>query len=315
VKLARLAVAAVALAAAGCPAPYVPPIKSGATVKDHQLPNDVDKLVAYVDEETRKQTATAQENALVAVDKGLGPGMNPGARKYDLLWRGARACAWLTEEYTQKPRRAEYAKRGVEYAKGALAIDAGRVEAQYYLGINIGQLATTKTIGGYTLVPQVVKAAEAAMKADEKFDHAGPLRLLGSVYAKAPPWPASVGDVEEGLTHLQRAVQLAREYPQNHLLYADALLSDDKLDQAEREYCQVLTAPPVELWAHRLGEWRRQAEDGIRKIDKKLGRVSQSMCGQPIPGSAARAGSGPTNGPPPVRPKGEDASMNGTPSP
>ena len=141
----------------GCPSPYFPPVKSGATVTPAELPEEVDKLTAYVDAEMERQSVSSAENALVAVDKGI----TLDARSYDLLWRGARACAWLTEEF-EKARRAEVARRGAEYARRALEIDASRAEAHYYLGINLGQLATTKTVGGHPLVPQVIKEAEAA---------------------------------------------------------------------------------------------------------------------------------------------------------
>jgi tetratricopeptide (TPR) repeat protein len=304
-----------ALCVAGCPAPYVPPPKTAASVKAADLPSGAPELVAYIDEQDRVPSPASVENELVAVDKGLAA----DPKSYELNWRGARACAWLTEEF-QKARRAEYAKRGMQYAKNAIAVDGKRAEAQYYLGINIGQLATTRTVGGYLLVPQVVKAAELAVKANEKLDHAGPLRLLGAVYAQAPTWPASVGDIEEGLTHLGRAVELARDYPQNHLLYADALLKDGKLDQAEHEYEEVLKAPDVEGWARRLAVWKRRADEQLRKIDVKRGRQPRPSS---VPPASASAGAGqggavPTAtraDPAPRRSAGTDEEQNGTPAP
>ena len=236
-----------------------------ATVKPHELPGDVGELIQFADEEEKKQTAASEENAILAVDKGL----LKAPRSYELLWRGARACAWLTEEFTDKQRRASYAQKGIDLAKRAVEVDPKRVEGQYYLGINIGQSATTKTVGAYMMVPRVVKAGTAAMKIDEKYDHAGPSRLVGTVYAKAPPWPASIGDLDEGLQHLAHAVQLAPDYPQNHLHYGDALLSDNKLAEAEAEYKLVLAAPMQPAWAHRAERWKHDAEVGLKKIAEK----------------------------------------------
>jgi tetratricopeptide (TPR) repeat protein len=244
-------------------------------VKSSELPDQVDKLAAYAEEELKKQTPESAMNALVAVDKGLA--IDP--RSYDLNFRGAQAAAWLTEEFTEKHRRADVAKKGIDYATHAVEVDGGRVEGHYYLGINIGQEATTKTVGGYPLVPKVIKQAEAAVKIDERYDHAGPLRLLGSVYAKAPPWPASVGDVDEGLKYLSRAVQLAGDDPQNHLLYADALLSDGQLDKAENEYKKVLEVQPGTEWGHRLPTWRKEAQDGIDRIARKRGAQGRNNSG------------------------------------
>lgn len=269
--LVRFSLLGLWVSAAGCPA-ALPPTLREATVHPNDLPGDVAELVKFVDEEDKKQTAASEENSIVAVDKGLGK----DPRSYDLLWRGSRACAWLTEEFTDKQRRASYAQKGIDLAKRAVEVDAKRVEGHYYLGINIGQSATTKTVGAYMMVPRVVKAGIAAMKIDEKFDHAGPSRLVGTVYAKAPPWPASIGDLDEGLQHLSHAVQLAPDYPQNHLHYGDALLSDGKLNEAEREYKLVLDAPMPPEWAHRAERWKHDAEVGLRRVAEKRSDSSRA---------------------------------------
>lgn len=249
---------------AGCPA-ALPPNLREATVKSSELPGTVDELVRYAEEQSKLESAAAAENIIVAMDHGLGK----EPRAFELIWRGARACAWLTEEFADKGRRASYAQKGVDYAKRAIEIDPKRVEGHYYLGINLGQSATTKTVGAYMMVAKVVKAGQAAMKIDERFDHAGPPRLVGAVYAKAPPWPASMGDIDEGIKYLSRAVVLAPEYPQNHLFYGDALVSDSKLNEAEREYKLVLAAQVPAEWAHRAEKWRHDAEAGLKKVTEQ----------------------------------------------
>ena len=233
----------------------------------HELPNDPENAIKYIDEEETKQTAPSEENEILAVDKMLVA--NP--LSYELLWRGARACAWLTDEFTDKDRRGSWAQKGVDYAKRAVAIDTHRVEGYYYLGINLGQSATTKTVGAYMMVPRVLKAGESALKIDEKFDHAGPGRLIGNVYAKAPPWPASVGDVEDGIKYLKRAVEVAPDYPQNHLHYGDALVSNNQYDEAQKQYQMVIDAQVPPEWAHRAEGWRREAQVGLKKISNKRG--------------------------------------------
>jgi hypothetical protein len=118
-------------------------------------------------------------------------------------------------------------------------------------------------------VPKVLKAAEAARQADEQFDHAGPDRLIGTLYAKAPPWPASIGDLDEGIKYLEQAVKAAPDYPQNHLHYADALVADCKIADAEKEYGLVLNATIPPEWAQRAERWRAQAHQGMQKAAQK----------------------------------------------
>jgi hypothetical protein len=239
-------------------------LTSGASVAATELPEEPERLLAYADQETAKDSRLGAENALIAVDKILAS----DPKSHEALWRGARACAWLAQEVTDGPHREAYSQRGMDYAKRAVEAEPKRVEGYYYLGINIGLYATTKTFGR-SLVPKVRDAAQEAVKADESYDHAGPLRLLGSVFVKAPPWPASIGDVDEGQKHLSRAVQIARDYPENHLLFGDALASDDHPSDAIREYKLVLSAPSQPEWAHRLERWKREAKEGIKKLTKK----------------------------------------------
>jgi hypothetical protein len=253
-----------ALALCGCPA-ALPPTLRDATITPDKLPAGTPALVKFAEEEDAKQTASAEENIIVAMDHGL----RSDPRSYELLWRGARACAWLTEEFTDKLRRGSFAQKGVDYAKLAIAANDKRVEGHYYLGINLGQSATTKTVGAYFMVKRVLTAANDALKLDEHFDHAGPARLVGTVYAKAPPWPASVGDVEEGIKFLKRAVETDAAFPQNHLHYGDALVADGKLNEAEHEYQLVLGAQDLPEWAHRAERWKHDATEGMKKIAEK----------------------------------------------
>ena len=276
-----LPLSALCLALAGCPA-VLPPSLRDATLRPGDLPASVDELAKLAEEESRKETVPSEENVLVAVDRGL----QLDGRAVELLWRGARACAWLTEEFGDKQRRASFAQKGVDYSRRAVEIDPKRVEAYYYLGINLGQSATTKTVGAYSMVPKVVKAGEAAMKLDERFDHAGPARLIGTVYAKAPPWPASIGDIDEGIKYLARAVELAPDYPQNHLHYGDALTVDNKLDEAEREYKLVLDAQVPAEWTHRAERWKRDAAIGMKKVAEKRADTRRPPCRRVRDGAA-----------------------------
>jgi len=248
----------------GCPA-APPPVMREATLNPSELPADPAELVKYIDEEEKKQTAAAEENEVIAVDKGL----EKDPKDYELLWRGARACAWLTEEFPNKDQRASWAERGIKYAKRAVAVNGGRVEGHYYLGINIGQSARTKTIGAYLMVPKVVKEGQIALKIDEKFDHGGPGRLVGNVYAKAPPWPASIGDTDEGVGYLRRVVEIAPDFPQNHLHYADALYADGKYAEAAKEYQIVLDMPLKLEWQHAGEQWKKDAAKGLQKVAEK----------------------------------------------
>jgi tetratricopeptide (TPR) repeat protein len=204
-------------------------------------------------------------------------------QSYEVLWRISRDYVFLGDEYSDVARMEDFAAKGIEAAKAAVAVEPSKVEGQYYLGTSTGQYTFVKKLKAKDLVPQVVEAAQAAVKLDERYDYAGPLRLLGSVYAQAPEPPTSVGDHEEGLKLLTRAIQLAGNYPQNHLLMGDAHLINRNLDQAEREYNTVLSMEPKAdtPWAHKFPKWRKQAQEGLKRVNN-LRRQTASDRGSPF---------------------------------
>jgi tetratricopeptide (TPR) repeat protein len=249
-----------ALGATGCP-PAKPPV-SAATVKDAELPAEVAKLIEYADGEIKKQEASAVENAVKALDKARAAEPN----NVEVMWRLARAHAWLAEEYTDEGQRADNAQKGINAGEAAVKADPNRVESQYYLGLARAEWVSVKREKAREMLPSVVEAANAAVKLNEKYDQGGPLRLLGSVYAQAPEPPVSVGDREEGVKLLQRAVSISGGHPENHLLLGDAYRMNKDLDAAEREYESVLAMAVAGPYAHRLPKWQKQAQEGLTKV-------------------------------------------------
>lgn len=274
IRQGGLAIFAVVLC--GCP---VPQIKSSATITENQLPQKVPELIKYADDIYVKANATPDgttvpmENALMALDKAhqLEP------KNYEAAWKAARACGWLADELydpqnpgDNKTKRAHFSGRGVEYAKAAMDANPGGVEGHYYSGINLGLSATTKTVGAKFTVPSVRDAAKKAMQIDASYDHGGPPRLLGSLYAEAPPWPASIGDPDKGVELLEQAQKLAPDYPLNNVLLGNALMKAEKYDEAKKQYQFVLDAQSRPDYAHFLAKWKRLAKKGLDEAEKKL---------------------------------------------
>jgi tetratricopeptide (TPR) repeat protein len=263
VRLGGLAIAALLLA--GC---KVPPIKSGATVTTTNLPEKVPDLIKYADDiYARAEVSSADmENALVALDKAT----KAEPRSFEAQWKAARATIWLADDfYDDKTKRAHFSGRGAEYSKSAIELEPKRVEGHYYSGEGLGLSATTKTIGAKFMVPSVRDAEKKAMQLDACFDHGGPPRVLGSLYAKAPPWPASIGDPDKGVELLQQALKCGPDWPQNNLLLGDALCAAERYDEGKKEYQIVLDAQPRAEDTHFLPKWKGLAKKGMDECDKK----------------------------------------------
>jgi tetratricopeptide (TPR) repeat protein len=255
----------------------VPSIKSRAYVTS--LPENAGDLIKYADEIYAKSTATAEggsaemENALKALDKAVK--LEPAS--YEAAWKAARACAWLAEDVfdSDKTRCAHFSGRGFEYAKAAVKLNPNAVEGHYYSGINHALEATTRLfVTAKFMVPSIRDAWKRAMQLDATFDHGGPPRALGALYARAPPWPASIGDPEKAVELLTQAVKIAPDYPQNALLFGDALVADEKYEEARQQYRKALEAQPTPEDAHFLARWKQKAQKGLGEAEKKLRSTS-----------------------------------------
>jgi len=263
VRLGGLAIAVLMLA--GCP---VPPIKSGATVTAEKLPEKVPDLIKYADDIRAKpdRTGADMENALLALDKATK--LDP--KNFEAQWKAARVTVDLADEYyDDKTKRAHFSGRGIDYAKAAIELEPKRVEGHYYSGENLGLSATTKTVGAKFMVPSVRDAEKKALAINACYDHGGPARVLGSLYAEAPPWPASIGDPDKGVELLQQALKCGPDWPQNNYLLANALCAAEKYDEAAKQYKVVFDAQPTPETAHALPQWKAMAKKHAESCEKK----------------------------------------------
>jgi len=152
----------------------------------------------------------------------------------DLACQFARACFDRAEFATSDTQRAELAQLGIKAAREVLRHEPKNMQAHYNLGLNLGQLARTKSLGALSIVDEMEKEFTAARAMDEKYDFAGPDRTLGMLYYEAPS-TISIGNRSKAKTHLQRAVELAPEFPENRLSLAEARLQWRDRDGARKE--------------------------------------------------------------------------------
>ncbi len=144
-----------------------------------------------------------------------------------------KACFDLAEFATNKTERASLAEQGIAACRQALA-GTNSVQVHYYLALNLGQLARTKSLGALKLLTQMRDEFEAARRLDANYDHAGPDRNLGVIFRDAPGL-FSIGDREKARQHLEKAVALAPEYPENRLDLAAAYLEWGERSKAEAQ--------------------------------------------------------------------------------
>lgn len=182
-------------------------------------------------------------------------------------WRFAKAVFEWAEFSTNDTQRASLANEGIAACRRQLEFDANSAPAHYYLALNLGQLARTKSLGALRLVREMERELKAAVALDAHFRFAGPVRTLGMLYASAPGWPASIGSRTKARQNLECAVKIAPGNPDNHLALIEAYLQwglrtlarqaaqeyEALLPQARRDY----TGPEWEAdWADWNARWQ-----------------------------------------------------------
>lgn len=180
-------------------------------------------------------------------------------------WEFARACFDRAEFSTNAPQRAATAQQGIAAAREAVRLAPANAAAHYYLGMNLGQLAQTRSLGALKLVSEMERAFKTARDLDARFDFAGPDRCLGLLYRDAPGWPVSVGSRSKARQHLQRARELAPDYPENQLNLLETWLKwgdTNKVVADLKKVEEVLATARKRLvgeaWAWAWADWEKR---------------------------------------------------------
>ena len=223
----------------GCPAyrpgPYRPRAPSEVGVTPCGRLSDVFALL----EESDAMAAFGPsgpnlDRSLACADEVLA--QNPAHE--EAAWRAARALFFLSFQAVSE-ERAPLSARCMDVAQVATSVGR-RAESFYYAALCMGARARARNLEGLELLPEMVEAGLMARRIDPAIAHAGPDRLLGGIYMRAPAWPTSVGDLDEALAHLRAAVAAAPEWPENHLLLAEALVDDDRPKEARKVFARAM---------------------------------------------------------------------------
>ena len=213
--------------------------------------------------------ARARKAYLAAQEKFTkSPGNN------ELAWQFARACFDAADFSTNSAERAELAEQGISACNKVIASERNSASAHYYQGMNLGQLAQTRGLSALKLVDQMEKEFKIARELNEKLDYAGPDRNLGLLYRDAPSW-ISVGSRSRANRHLQRAAELAPDYPENRLNLVESYIKWSDPNGIKREMKaleelwprarKLMTGPQWELsWA----DWTQRLQQVKKKIEK-----------------------------------------------
>ena len=168
--------------------------------------------------------------------------------------------------------RAAVAEEGIAAMRETLLSQPRSAAAHYWLGLNLGQLARTKTLGALPIVREMEKVFKASIAADPKFNHAGAHRSLGLLYLEAPGWPTSIGSNSKARQHLEKAVELAPNHPENHLCLMEAYVKWNDRDDLTRAITRYRDVRPQAKEKYSGEQWTQSWNDW----DKRWGAILET---------------------------------------
>ena len=242
-------------------------VKAQPSLSVDSLPTEPEALLKVADEQF-DSGSTGFRNAQVALDRVVqkNPDWTSNKAGYGAQWRLARVASEQCTLDDGGPCSAVL-PAGLTVGKKAVELEPERIEGHYYLAALHGFNAQTQRGGDVKpLVQLMISEGETAAKIDERFDSGGPHRLLGTLYARAPAPPVAVGDPEKAVTHLQKAVALAPDYPPNQMYLAEALIADERYPDAEAAIQTTRKLLTDSKWDKRRAAWK----DALSKIERKL---------------------------------------------
>ncbi|MBI5542630.1 MAG: tetratricopeptide repeat protein [Deltaproteobacteria bacterium] len=168
-------------------------------------------------------------------------------------------CAAVKAEVEKDPAMLEaVAQVGLEAARSVGAPDRD-ARAAYWMALNLGMVIYQRGYAAMPLLPVEVAALKTAQGAPD-LDLGGPLRALGMLYLKAPPWPAGPGDLDAALELLKTAVDNYPSHPLNHLFYAQALRENGDGEAATAELKRASDLARIELWGDYAARWQEDIQ-------------------------------------------------------
>jgi len=174
-------------------------------------------------------------------------GAHGGIDRYEVQWRLARALFFLGQQAGSPDSGGQLYAAGIAAGERAVALNDHRVEGHFWVGVNLALFAETNGgIRGARAFRLARLELKRAIKIDERYHEAGPLRVLGRLDHKAP-WILG-GNRKRSRELLDRALAIA---PSNSvtLTYAAELAIDNgERLRASELLRQVIESPIDAEW-------------------------------------------------------------------
>ena len=150
----------------------------------------------------------------------------------EAAWQFGRACVDRADVAKHDKERGALAQEGVLACRQAVIDDPKSPYAHYYLGVALGELASSRGLGALRDLREMEEEWTTAVRLDPTIDYGGPNRCLGLLFTQAPGWPLSVGSRTKAIQNLNEAVRVNPGFPDNLLSLTEAHLKWNEWSEA-----------------------------------------------------------------------------------
>jgi len=224
-------------------------------------PEELEAQVTLFDDTTDTATLHCALNLL----------RNAKEERIDESAAGTKICFLLADRTeADQARREDFASEGVRWAERALEQgNEERGDVNYYLAVNLGITVEKHPVAAVKNLDRLVASLEKALALTPDVSSAGPYRVLGMVYLKAPPWPRGIGDGDKALELLREAVRRSPEYPPNRIFHARALWEMEG-EEGEQEITEHLEEALRVLNGEQWKPVRNRWMDDLNAVAKEV---------------------------------------------
>jgi len=226
------------------------------------LPEDPVTLLRVADSkwaEGRSLTHLARGAAAVERAHRIAP-------TYETHWRLSRFYAAISEGVEQRNLRTRFIDAALDHANQAVALKPSKPEGYGTLAVARGYQARNMLAPGRSTQKLIEEAAEALYDDHPTYDEGLGHRVLGGLYAQAPPWPAGVGDLESAIEILQENIEQFPNSALTHFFLGEAYLKFGRSGLAKAAFLKVLSAPRAGEWAIVGASYRTKARRYLSSI-------------------------------------------------
>lgn len=198
----------------------------------------------------------------------------------DELARASEKSALAAMSSKDRSDTKSFAENGVKEANLCLKNAPEAAACYYWRAVNTGLYYKIRIIGYQTGLKQMISDCEKVIDLAPSYEKAGAYRILGEIYTSVPQTGAHpdsvIRDLSKAEEFLLKAVEIAPDYPENHLALAEVQLD---LKQPTLALKSVQKARDLSaLWKNDVShkEWL----DKMNGLEKKLAKAAKKSRGE-----------------------------------